>query len=87
MILLLAAQNQSQPSYSLLQVGIAALSGWDIMRLAVRGCGEAIIWMTSLLCGTALKSSQTHHPYICSARQRLDAAGLLAGHITVAKFI
>lgn len=87
MILLLAIQNQSQPSYSLFQVGTAALSGWDILHLAVRGCGKAVIWMTSLLCGTALKSSQNQHPYICSAHQRLDAAGLVARHITVAKFI
>lgn len=71
----LAIPNQSLPSYSLFQVGIAALSGWDVSHLAVRGCGEA-----SLLCSTALKSSHNQHPCICCACQRLDAAG----HITVA---
>jgi len=66
-------------------VGVAALSGWDISHLAVRGGGKAVIWMASLLCRTALKSSQSQHPYICSAHQSLDTAGLLSGRITAAK--
>lgn len=85
LILLWAVRNQSQPSYSLFQVAVAALSSWAILHLAVRGGGEAVVWPTSSLCGSALKSSQNQHPCICSARQRLDAAGLLAGHVAVAK--
>lgn len=86
-ILLLAIQNQSQPSCSLFQVSTAALRGWGILHSSVRGCGKADVWMPSLQCRAAIKSSPNCHPCICSAHQRLDATGLLAWHLILAKFI
>lgn len=87
MILLLAIQNQSQPSYSLFQVSAAALRGWSVLHFSARGCGKADFWMPSSECRAAIRSSPNRHPCICSAHQRLDATGLPAWHLTLAKSI